>query len=95
MKLSVIICVYNEGSTILELLNRVQGVHLGEGWQKEIIVVDNCSRDGTRELLQTVTAEDIRVIYQDKNRGKGHSIRTAIPLCTGRVCRRRRHSAGK
>ena len=84
MKLSVIICVYNEGNTILELLNRVQGVHLGEGWQKEIIVVDNCSRDGTRELLQTVTAEDIRVIYQDKNRGKGHSIRTAIPLCTGK-----------
>lgn len=84
MKLSIIICVYNERNTILELLNLVQGVHLGEGWEKEIIVVDNCSSDGTSELLQTVESGEIRVIYQDRNRGKGNSVRTAIPLCTGK-----------
>ena len=83
MKLSVIICVYNERDTILEVLNRVRRVYLGDGWDKEIIVVDNCSTDGTRELLQTTEVDDVRVVYQTENLGKGNSVRTAIPLCTG------------
>lgn len=83
MKLSVIVCVYNERDTILEILERVQRADLGAGWEKEIIVVDNCSSDGTRELLQGVTAPNVHTIYQPRNMGKGTSVRTAIPLCTG------------
>src|SRR3990170_16503 len=83
MKLSVIICVYNERETVLEIINRVQAVALGDGWHKELIVVDNCSTDGTRELLQTVTAPNIKVIYQPRNMGKGMSIRTGFDHATG------------
>ncbi|MBI4631071.1 MAG: glycosyltransferase family 2 protein, partial [Chloroflexi bacterium] len=82
MKLSVIICVYNERETILEIIKRVQSVDLGD-WQRELIVVDNCSTDGTRELLKTVTAPNVKIVYQSKNMGKGNSVRTAIPLCSG------------
>ncbi|MBI3762204.1 MAG: glycosyltransferase family 2 protein [Chloroflexi bacterium] len=83
MKLSVIICVYNERDTILSVIDRVQIVDLGVDWEKEIIVVDNCSTDGTRELLQGVTAPNVKIIYQPRNMGKGTSVRTAIPHCTG------------
>jgi len=83
MRLSVIICVYNERDTILEIVRRVQAVDLGPGWEKEVIVVDNCSTDGTRERLATLTAPNLRVVLQPRNRGKGNSIRTAIPLCRG------------
>jgi len=60
MKLSIIICAYNEKDTILSVLDRVSAVSLGAGWQKEIIVVDNFSTDGTRELLKTVAHESAR-----------------------------------
>ncbi len=83
MKLSVIICVYNEKETILEILKRVQLADLGYDWEKEIIIVDNFSTDGTRDLLQTITTKNVKVVLQPKNLGKGNSIRTAIPLCTG------------
>ena len=83
MKLSVIIPVYNEHETILELISRVQSVTLDGQWEKELIIVDNCSTDGTRELLQSVTASNARVVLQPENMGKGTSVRTAIPLCTG------------
>jgi len=49
MKLSVIICVYNEHETILEVVKRVQKADLLSGWTKEIIIVDNCFTEGTRE----------------------------------------------
>ena len=83
MKLSVIICVYNERETILEVVRRVQEVNLGSGWSKEIIIVDNCSTDGTRDLLKTITDDNVKIVLQPRNFGKGNSIRTAIPLCTG------------
>lgn len=83
MLLSVIICAYNERETILPVLDRVRAAPLGEGWRKEIIVVDNCSTDGTRELLQSVSAPNVKIIYQPRNMGKGTSVRTAIPHCTG------------
>lgn len=83
MKLSIIICVYNERDTILEVVRRVQGVELGADWTKEIIIVDNYSTDGTRDLLKTIQDENVKIILQPKNFGKGTSIRTAIPLCTG------------
>jgi len=83
MKLSIVICAYNERETILPVLARVHEAPLRPGWEREIIVVDNASTDGTRELLQAVTYEDTRVIFQPRNMGKGTSIRTAIPHCTG------------
>lgn len=79
LKLSVIIPVYNERETVLQVLDRVQQVPV----EKEIFIVDNCSTDGTRELLAEVDAPNVRVIFQPRNMGKGTSIRTAIPLCTG------------
>ena len=54
MKLSIIICAYNERATILDAIDQAHAVDLGAGWQKEIIVVDNFSTDGTRDLLETV-----------------------------------------
>ena len=83
MRLSVIICVYNERDTILTVLERVQAVDLGPGWEKEIIVVDNFSTDGTRELLQGLDLPDVQVIFHPRNLGKGTSVRTAIAHCTG------------
>ncbi len=83
MKLSVIICCYNERDTILTVLERVRAVDLGPEWEKEIIVVDNFSTDGTRELLQGLGLPDVQVVFQPRNMGKGTSVRTAIPRCTG------------
>ncbi len=83
MKLSIIICAYNERETILPVLERVHQAPLRSGWEREVIVVDNASTDGTGELLQEVAHSDARVIFQPRNMGKGTSIRTAIPHCTG------------
>jgi glycosyltransferase involved in cell wall biosynthesis len=83
VKLSVIVCVYNERETILTVLERVQAADLGGDWTREVIVVDNFSTDGTRELLQGVTAPGVKIIYQPRNMGKGTSVRTAIPHCSG------------
>lgn len=83
MKLSVIICVYNERETILTVLERVQSVDLGPDWEKEIIIVDNFSTDGTRELLQEMELPNGQVVFHPCNLGKGTSVRTAIEHCTG------------
>jgi dolichol-phosphate mannosyltransferase len=87
MRLSLIICAYNERESILPVLERVRRAPLLPGWAREIIVVDNASTDGTQDLLRSVidqpSTEDIRVIFQPRNMGKGTSIRTAIPECTG------------
>ncbi|MGD2164250.1 MAG: glycosyltransferase family 2 protein [Anaerolineae bacterium] len=83
MKLSIIICAYNERDTVLTVLQRVQAVDLGSEWEKEIIAVDNCSTDGTRELLQNLDEPDVKVILHPRNLGKGASVRTAIEHCTG------------
>lgn len=79
MRLSVIMPAFNERDTILTALERVKAVEI----EKEIIIVDNCSTDGTRELLRHINDDDIRIIFQPENFGKGTSIRTAIPYCRG------------
>jgi len=83
MKLSIIVCAYNERDTILTVLERIQAVDFGPGVATEIIVVDNCSTDGTRELLKTTAASNVRIILQPRNMGKGTSIRTAVEAMTG------------
>ncbi len=83
MKLSLIVCTYNEKDTILTVLERIHKAPLLPGWEREVVVVDNASTDGTQELLRSVDYDDTLVIYQPRNMGKGTSIRTAIPHCTG------------
>lgn len=81
IKLSIIIPVYNEVNTILEIIKRVQN----NEHQKEIIVVDDGSTDGTTDLLRRVKNEDIKILFHDINRGKGYAIRSAIPHITGDI----------
>jgi glycosyltransferase involved in cell wall biosynthesis len=82
MKLSVIIPVYNEKKTILTLLGRVGSVNM----PKEIIVVDDFSTDGTREILQSLPAsENLKVFFQPQNAGKGAALRRGFGAVAGDV----------
>ena len=84
-RISVLIPVYNEERTILELIRRVRAVELP--FQREIVVVDDGSTDGTREALaqEAEGARDLKVIYHAVNRGKGAAVRTALTAATGDV----------
>lgn len=84
--LSLVIPAYNEKKTILEILKRVREAPL-HGFAKEIVVVDDFSTDGTREILKRVEEEwdGIKVVYHDKNRGKGAALRTGIARTTGDI----------
>ena len=80
MKLSVIIPVFNEVQNIQEILKRVQATALA--W--EIVVVDDDSKDGTRDLLQKLDGKDgLRVIFHDRNQGKGAAVRTGLLAARG------------
>lgn len=80
-KLSVVIPVYNEEQWVRELLRRVRAVPI----PKEIVVVDDCSKDGTRDILRQLEGGDVRVIYQEVNQGKGAALREGFKHCTGDV----------
>lgn len=82
MKLSIVIPVYNEAATLEELLKRVQAVACID---KEIILVDDGSRDGSRELLNKLKERDssLKVILQEKNQGKGAALKTGFKAATG------------
>lgn len=79
MKLSVIVPVYNEVETVLDALDLVRAVEV----DKEIIVVDNLSTDGTRELLQGLDLPEVRVIYQERNMQKGNSVKKGMAAAEG------------
>lgn len=81
MKLSVVIPVYNEIQTIEEIIQRVQHVDI----QKEIILVDDCSTDGTREYLQTLEGDNLKMIFHERNQGKGAALQTGFRNVTGDV----------
>jgi glycosyltransferase involved in cell wall biosynthesis len=83
MKISVVMPVYNEVGTIKEIVSRVQAVAL----DKEIIIVDDCSTDGTREHLEEIvqTQENVTVLYHEHNRGKGAALRTGFGVVSGDV----------
>jgi dolichol-phosphate mannosyltransferase len=83
MKLSIIICAYNERKTILDAIHQAHAVDLGPGWEKEVIVVDNYSTDGTRELLQSVELPDVRIVFHSRNLGKSASVLTGIAEADG------------
>jgi glycosyltransferase involved in cell wall biosynthesis len=80
--ISVVIPVYNEAKTIKEIIRRVQSVNLS----KEIIVVDDASADGTREVLDTLKEEEgLTVIFHQSNQGKGAALRTAFAQVKGSI----------
>lgn len=80
--LSVLIPVYNEKETVLELLRRVEAVPLTVA--KEIVIVDDGSTDGTRELLAGLGAR-ATVVLHERNRGKGAALRTGLARTTGDI----------
>ena len=81
--LSVVIPVYKEIRTIREIIRRVRAVPV----RKQIILVDDCSTDGTRELLQewSRTEPDLTIAFHEKNQGKGAALRTGFALATGQI----------
>src|SRR5512139_220313 len=82
MKVSVVIPSYNEVNTIRELLRRVQAENIAE----EILVVDDGSTDGTRDILNDFNGkEPYRIIFHERNQGKGAAVRTGIQQAKGDV----------
>jgi glycosyltransferase involved in cell wall biosynthesis len=88
--LSVIIPVFNERATVAEILRRVLAVDIP--LEKELVVVDDASRDGTRELLQELEIEirqshraRVQLVFHGKNQGKGAAIRTGLHHSTGEL----------
>ena len=81
--LSVVIPVYNEKNTIREILRQVRAVPV----RQQIILVDDCSRDGTRDILNDLkrTDPDLTIIFHDKNQGKGAALRTGFQHARGDV----------
>jgi glycosyltransferase involved in cell wall biosynthesis len=82
-KLSVIVPVYNERTTLVEVLRRMRAVELPDGIDREIIVVDDGSTDGTREVLRQLGDSTVRVLLHEGNRGKGAAVRTGIGVASG------------
>jgi len=83
MKYSVVIPVYNEIDTIEEIISRVNMVHI----EKEIILVDDFSTDGTRDRIKEIIQdkENIKAIYHNRNKGKGAALRTGFEHVTGDI----------
>src|SRR6266481_661416 len=80
-KLSVVIPVYNEERWIREVVRRVQAVPI----PKEIVIVEDCSTDNTRDVLKELEGDNVRIFYQPHNQGKGAALREGFKHCTGDV----------
>ncbi len=88
MKLSIVIPVYNEEKTLLELLKKVESVRMpffsGQVIEKEIILVDDCSKDKSREILKELEKTGkYKILYHKVNGGKGRALRTGFEHATG------------
>jgi glycosyltransferase involved in cell wall biosynthesis len=86
-KLSIVIPAYNEGRTIHHILNKVKAVRLINGVEKEVIIVNDCSKDNTEESIQAYQAAnpDLPITYykHEVNQGKGAALHTGIRIATG------------
>jgi glycosyltransferase involved in cell wall biosynthesis len=81
MKLSIVIPCYNEAKTIRAIVDRVRAAPVKD---KEIIIVDDCSRDGTRDLLRTQIMPLVdKIVFHEVNQGKGAALRTGFAAATG------------
>lgn len=86
MKLSIIIPCFNEAKTIRELFSRVKAVEIPAVWEKEIIIVDDGSKEETKVVLNELLVENpevLRVIFKKENRGKGSAVKTGLAEATG------------
>jgi glycosyltransferase involved in cell wall biosynthesis len=82
-KLSIVVPVFNERNTLVEILRRMRAVELPDGIEREIIVVDDGSSDGTRDVLNQLGDSTVRVVMHEVNRGKGAALRTGFAHATG------------
>ena len=86
MKLSIVMPVYNEKKTIQKIFEIVKSAPvLPEITEKEIVVVDDFSTDGTRTILARLEKKGARVVYHEKNMGKGAALRTGFSNCSGDI----------
>jgi len=85
--LSVVIPVYNELKYLERVIERVERAKIPDGLERQILCVDDCSTDGTTELLRSLAAQrpHLRVLYHQQNRGKGAAIRTGFEQATGDI----------
>ena len=83
MKLSVIIPCFNEEKTIIDIINAVKNSGIQN---QEIIVVDDNSVDGTREILESLNDTEIKIFFHSSNKGKGAALRTGFKNATGDIC---------
>ena len=83
--LSIVIPVYNEVSLVLRVIERVESVLLPDGLWRQIVVVDDCSTDGTRDLLRRLEAQrsDLEICFHPVNRGKGAALRSGFARVQG------------
>ncbi len=80
-KLSVIVPVYDERNTVVEIVRRMRAVDIP--LEREFVLVDDGSTDGTREVLRQLADSTVRVVYHEKNQGKGAAIRSGLEQVTG------------
>jgi glycosyltransferase involved in cell wall biosynthesis len=81
MKLSIVVPIYNEEKTLMTILEKVRA----QDFEKEIILVDDGSTDGTREILKSLDYPEVRVFLQKENQGKGAALRTGFAEVTGDI----------
>jgi glycosyltransferase involved in cell wall biosynthesis len=81
MRLSVVVPIFNERDTIRQVYDRIRAVNIN----KEIILVDDCSTDGTREIIRGLSTDGTSVYFHEKNMGKGAALRTGFQRATGDI----------
>ena len=85
MKLSILMPVYNERTVVERCISQVLTARLPENMERELVIVDDCSTDGTSAILQRLAAgfPEIRLFRHERNQGKGAAVRTAIQEASG------------
>jgi glycosyltransferase involved in cell wall biosynthesis len=86
MKISIVVPVYNEEKTIAAIIDKVKTAPLyGSDSGREIIIVNDCSTDDTKAILEGLAGREIKIVHHEKNMGKGAALRTGFSRCTGDI----------